>query len=211
MTVGSNWRHLYIAMETNCNLTIVIQRMADLFLFVLWQGHKPYNHYALIKQMHFCIECWEDGRNILPYQWYSVTGIIRLACFQTGVAPHFSLTFTFCRYHAINTTVCCTKKCPKSGTIGKYGFMNKLNLSFITITTARNRQCSAFLTAAFFPGFSCAEFSSWKTVIDSLWNWIIAQQFLTVFIISLLNYQIAFISIFYWLLIIIFRFHLPFV
>lgn len=113
MTVGSTWRHLYIAMETNCNLTIVIQCMVDLFLFGLWEGHKPYNYYALIKQIHICIECWEDGRNIPHYQWYSVTGIIRLACFPTGVAPHFSLTFTFCRYYAINTIVCCTKEVPE--------------------------------------------------------------------------------------------------
>ena len=97
--------------------------------------------------MHVCIECWEDGRNILHYQWYNVTGIIRLACFPTGVAPHFSLTFTFCWYHAINTTVCCTvqRKCPKSDTIGKYGFMKKLNLYLITSTTAWNWQCSALL------------------------------------------------------------------
>ena len=113
MTVGSTWRHLYIAMETNCNLTIVIQWMVDLFLFVLWEGHKSYNYYALIKQMHVCIECWEDGRNILHYQWYSVTRIIRLGCFPTGVAPHFSLTFRFCWYHAINTTVYCTKEVPE--------------------------------------------------------------------------------------------------
>jgi len=100
-------------METNCNLTIVIKCMVDLFLFVLWEGHKPNNFYALIKQMRVCIECCEEGQNIVLYQWYSVTGIISLACFPTGVAPHFSLTFAFCIYHAINTTVCCTKEVPK--------------------------------------------------------------------------------------------------
>jgi len=153
VTVGSTWRHLYITMQTNCNLTIVIQCMVDLFLFVLWEGHKPYNYCSLIKHMHVCIECWEDGRNIVHYQCYSVTGIIRLACFPTGVAPHFLLTFTFCRYHAINTTVCCTKEVPEVWYYWEVRFHEQIK--FVRYNKHKRTEQSMFsvFTAAFVLAF----------------------------------------------------------
>lgn len=140
-------------MQTNCNLTIVIQCMVDLFLFVLWEGHKPYNYCSLIKHMHVCIECWEDGRNIVHYQCYSVTGIIRLACFPTGVAPHFLLTFTFCRYHAINTTVCCTKEVPEVWYYWEVRFHEQIK--FVRYNKHKRTEQSMFsvFTAAFVLAF----------------------------------------------------------
>ena len=159
-------------METNCKLTIIIQCMVDSFLFVLWEGNKLYNYYTPLKQMHVCIECWDGWRNIQFYKWYSVTGIIRLACFPTGVAPHFSLTFTFRRYHTVNTTVCCTKEVPEVWYCWKVWFHEQIN----SIPYNKHNcveQSSAFILQPF-PGFSCVEFNSWKTLIDSLWNWIIA-------------------------------------
>lgn len=96
-----------------------------------------------------------------------------LSLFPTGVAPHFSLTFTFRRYHAVNTAVCCTKEVPEVWYRWKVWFHKQINFIPYNKHNCVEQTKFSVYTAAF-SWLSCVEFNSRKTLIDSLWNWIIA-------------------------------------